>query len=55
MVSDDPETFKNQIIRLCQDERLAQGLIRESRKLIQENFDTFALSTRITQFFKEQV
>ena len=28
---------------------------KESRKLIQENFDTFGLSTRITQFFKEQV
>lgn len=55
MVSDDPETFKNQIITLCKKEDTAQGLIRESRKLIQENFDTFALSTRITQFFKEQV
>ena len=55
MVSDDAETFKNQIIRLCKDEGLARSLVEESRKLIQENFDTFELSTRITQFFKEQV
>ncbi len=55
LVSSDPESFKNQIIRLCQDDEIAQGLVRESRRLIQENFDTFGLSTRITQFFKEQV
>ena len=55
MVSEDPLLFKKQIIGLCQDEDLAQGLLRQGRKLIRENFDTFGLSTRITQFFKEQV
>jgi len=55
MVTEDPEIFINQIIKLCQDENLAQGLVREGRKLIQENFDTFGLSTRISQFFKDQV
>jgi glycosyltransferase involved in cell wall biosynthesis len=55
LVSGDPESFKNQIIKLCLDDKLARGLVRESRKLIYENFDTLGLSTRITQFFKEQV
>lgn len=55
MISEDPEVFKNQIIKLCQDEELARGMAREGRQLIQENFDTFGLSTRIKQFFKEQV
>lgn len=55
LVSDNPESFKNQIIKLCQNQNLAMGLVRESRKLIHENFDTLELSSRITQFFKEQV
>lgn len=55
LVSDNPESFKNQIIALCQNQSLAMGLVRESRKLIHENFDTLGLSNRITQFFKEQV
>ncbi len=55
MISEDPEVFKNQIIKLCQDDELARGMAREGRQLIQENFDTFGLSTRVKQFFKEQV
>jgi glycosyltransferase involved in cell wall biosynthesis len=55
MVSGDPESFKDQIIRLCQEDETAMGMVREGRKLIQENFDTFELSTRITRFFKAQV
>lgn len=55
MISRDPEEFKNQIIKLCRNEEFAREMAREGRKLIQENFDTFGLSTRIKQFFKEQV
>ncbi len=55
MVSGDPESFKNQIIRLCKEDDTAMGMVREGRKLVQENFDTFELSTRITRFFNEQV
>lgn len=55
MVSGDPETFKNQVIKLIKEEDEAQRLLMAGRELIQKNFDTFGLSTRLTRFFKEQV
>ena len=55
MVSADPDTFKNQIITLIKEEDTPGELVAAGRQLIQENFDTFGLSTRITRFFKEQV
>lgn len=55
MVSSDPEVFKEQVITLIRKEDEAQNLLKAGRKLIQENFDTFGLSTRISRFFKEQV
>ncbi|MCP4310499.1 MAG: glycosyltransferase [Bacteroidetes bacterium] len=55
MTSDDPEIFKNQIIKLIREEDTPRDLVSAGRKLIQENFNNFGLSTRITRFFKEQV
>lgn len=55
LISDDAESFKNQIIKLVRDDVLASELVSAGRKLIRENFDTFGLSTQITRFFKEQV
>jgi len=55
MISDDLDIFKNQIVTLIKKEAEAQRLLVAGRKLIQKNFDTFGLSTRITRFFKEQV
>jgi glycosyltransferase involved in cell wall biosynthesis len=55
MISDDPDTFKNQIVTLIREEKIPGGLVSAGRKLIQENFDTFGLSIRIIRFFKEQV
>ncbi len=55
MVAGNPEMFKDQIITLIRKEDAAQDLLKAGRKLIQENFDTFGLSTRISRFFKELV
>ncbi len=55
VVADDPESFKDQIINLINEEGLAEELAAGGRRFIQENFDTFRLSTRLSQFFKEQV
>lgn len=55
MVAEKPELFKNQIVDLIKSDELALELAAGGRKLIQENFDTFDLSTRLDRFFKEQV
>ena len=55
MVAGDPESFKNIIIRLVKEERLASEIAVRARAFIQENFDTFKLSSRLSRFFKEQV
>lgn len=54
MVATDPETFKNLIVRLISDDDGAGLLAEHARKLIQENFDTFGLSDRLSRFFNEQ-
>jgi len=55
MISDNPEAFKKQIVKLIRNDILSQELAAAGRRLIRENFDTFGLSSRITRFFKEQV
>ena len=55
MVADDPQLFKDQIINLISGNEIAPRLVADGKKLIQENFDTFGLSNRLTRFFKEQV
>ena len=55
LVSDDPEGFKDQIIRLATHPSESVRLVSSAQQLIKQNFDTFGLSTRLSQFFKEQV
>ena len=55
MIADNPDLFKDQVIRLIREDRAAQEMADRGRRLIHENFDTFRLSTRLSQFFKEQV
>jgi len=55
MISSDPDAFKNQIVTLIKEEKIPGDLVSAGRNLIQENFDTFGLSTRIIRFFKDQV
>ena len=55
MVADNPNLFKDQLIKLLTNVNETNQLITEARQLIKHNFDTFGLSTRLSQFFKTQV
>jgi glycosyltransferase involved in cell wall biosynthesis len=55
LVSDDPYLFANHIINILDPEQDLKELVSASRALIVENFDTFRLSTRLSQFFNTQV
>ena len=54
-VSDNPETFRDQVVKLLSDENEVSRQTTSAFRLVQDNFDTFELSTRLSQFFKEQV
>jgi len=54
-VSDDPYTFANHVVDLLDLKKDTSQIASDSRNLIIENFDTFSLSTRLSQFFKTQV
>lgn len=54
-VSDDPYTFANHVVDLLNLKKDTSQMANDSRDLIIENFDTFRLSTRLSQFFKTQV
>ena len=55
LVSDDPHEFANQVISLLDQQADLNQVLRASRELITQNFDTFGLSTRLSQYFKSQV
>jgi glycosyltransferase involved in cell wall biosynthesis len=53
-VADKPEIFKNQVIKLMSGQSEAARMAATARQFIKENFDTFGLSTRLSQFFEKQ-
>lgn len=55
MLADDPDLFKNQLVNLLTRPDEADRMVSRARHLIQYNFDTFELSTRLSQFFKTQI
>jgi len=54
-IADDPDQFKKQVVTMLSDDTAVNSQVKEARDLIKENFDTFGLSTRLSQFFNEQV
>ncbi len=54
-VADSPDLFKDQLIKVLTNEAETNQLVTEALQLIKHNFDTFGLSTRLSQFFKTQV
>jgi glycosyltransferase involved in cell wall biosynthesis len=54
-VNDDPYKFANQLINLLEEKNDLSRILAASRDLITQNFDTFGLSTRLSQYFKAQV
>ena len=55
MLANDPDLFRNQLVKILTNSDEASRLVTEARQLIKHNFDTFELSTRLSQFFKMQV
>jgi len=55
MVADDPILFKDRLVKLLNNEAEASRQAARARQLITHNFDTFGLSTRLSEFFKTQV
>ncbi len=55
LVADDPGTFRAHLSGLLTNEETASLQVTRARQLIKHNFDTFGLSTRLSQFFKAQV
>jgi len=54
-VAGNPDQFAEQIVALIKDREETLRMVQDARKLVQQNFDTFTLSSRLSQFFKEQV
>jgi len=54
-IANEPETFAQDLIRLLKNPALRQEVSEASRQFILENFDTFALSDKLTQFLIESI
>ncbi|MFZ5940249.1 MAG: glycosyltransferase family 4 protein [Bacteroidota bacterium] len=52
-IAGEPETFAQDLILLLGNSRLREETAVEARNFIRGNFDTFTLSTRLTQFLTE--
>ena len=54
VVEDDPAMFSSQLIKLLQDTEKSEAQVMEARKLTERYFDTFELSKRLSQFYKNE-
>jgi len=52
VVEDDPAMFSSSLITLLRDTRESERMVKEARELIDQHFDTFELSNRLSQFYK---
>ena len=53
-IANEPETFAQDLILLLNNNQLREQVSVEARKFILGNFDTFELSSRLTEFYKQQ-
>ena len=54
VVEDDPLLFSNQLVKLLKGAQESDHLLTESREFISRYFDTFELSSRLSQFYKTE-
>ena len=54
LVGDDPQSYCNQLLELLKNSKEIALRAAEARKLISREFDTFKLSKRLSQFYKEE-
>jgi glycosyltransferase involved in cell wall biosynthesis len=53
LIGDEPEIFKDQILRFLTVESEARRISEAARQLIKEKFDTFGLSSQLSKFFNK--
>jgi len=54
VVEDDPKMFSSQLVKLLTDTQEAEHPLSEAREFIGLYFDTFELSSRLSQFYKTE-
>ena len=54
LVGDDPQSYHDLLLELLKDPKESALGVAEARKLISREFDTFKLSKRLSQFYKEE-
>jgi len=54
VVEDDPGTFRSQLVKLLSEPQKPDHLLAEAREYIGRYFDTFELSSRLSQFYKKE-
>lgn len=51
VVEDDPELFARELLRLLDEREEARTMVKEARKFMEEHFDTFELTRRLSRFY----
>ncbi len=54
LIANDGESFANHLKSLISNKELSERISLNARKFIQENFDNFAISSRLRDFYKQQ-
>ena len=54
LIANDGSSFADQLKKLMSDKLLRERISENARKFIQENFDNFAISQRLRDFYKQQ-
>jgi glycosyltransferase involved in cell wall biosynthesis len=55
LVAEEPSRFADQLVTLLTDDEVAVPIADAGRQFVTKNFDTFGISTRLSQFYKAQV
>jgi glycosyltransferase involved in cell wall biosynthesis len=55
VVEKEPARLASHLARLLTMDEVAVPMARSARQFVADNFDTFELSTRLSQFYKSQV
>jgi glycosyltransferase involved in cell wall biosynthesis len=54
IVEDDPLRFSSRLIKMLRDPQESEALLTEAREVISRYFDTFELSSRLSQFYNKE-
>lgn len=52
-IADEGKIFANKILNILNDSTLSESVSREARKVVEENFDNFVISSRLKDFYTE--